>query len=153
MRTCHQHFAHCFGGLLGPHFNTLDLFASSSIHLASFLHVDFIFLSSLSSEGVPECLLGDRPGCVGRKRSLLGWVSRAALPVVKPRAGEQMRQRWQRCLPQAALCNQLSPQRHALRPRAWGLAVPASPFFRHLRVRIRVYVVQQKAGLELLKCE
>lgn len=55
--------------------------------------------------------------------------------------------------PRQPLCNQPSPQCHALRPCAWGLAVPPSPFFRHLRVRIRVYVVQQKAGLELLKCE
>lgn len=120
MRTCLQCFVPCFGGLLGPHFNTLDLFTSLSIHLVGFLHVGLIYLisSSVFSEGVAESLLlggGHGPcrglWCVGQT-----WLCRqetlAAGPgdlglcflSVKPRAGEQMRQRWQRCrLPRAAI--------------------------------------------------
>lgn len=119
MRMCHQCFVHCFGGLLGLHFNTLDLFVSLSIHLAGFLHVGlicFIFFSfflflqkasqSLCSSRAALARAGGQtwpcrqealaagPGCLG-----LCFLS------VKPRAGEQMRQRWQRQrrLPRAAI--------------------------------------------------
>lgn len=118
MRTCHQCFAHCFGGLLGPHLNTLDRFASLSIHLTGFLHVGlicFIFFpfyffrrcsQSLCCRRAAPARAGGQtwsceqealaagPGCLG-----LRFLS------VKPRAAQQMRQRWQRHrrLPRAAI--------------------------------------------------
>lgn len=156
MRTCHQCFVPCFSGLLGPHFNTLDLFISSSIHLAGFLRVHLILLNffclflqkasqSLFSSQTATARAGGR-GAWGQtwpwgREALAAGPGRLRLRFlsVKPRAGEQMRQRWQRHrLPGRPLCNQLSSQQRALCPCAWGLGIPPSPLFRHLRVTIRL---------------
>lgn len=163
MRTCHHCFVHCFGGLLGPHFNTLDLFASVSIHLAGFLHVVLIYFFFFSCffrrylrvsapHGWPRPAQGTdlavRAGSAG------GWAGYLWLRFlsVKPRAGEQMRLRWQRCRPPRAAIVQPTVCSAACSARL-APCVPPSPFFRHLRVKVRVYLARQKAGLELLKYE
>lgn len=152
MRTRHQCFVHCFGGLLGLHFNMLDLFALLSIHLAGFLHVGLIyfFLFPVSSEGVSECQLP--MGGHGPHRGqtwLCGQEALAAGPGIfgcaSCRLNHEQRSRcaWDdnAARPRLPLCNQLS--------------APSEPLLssRHLREKVRVYLAQQKAGLELLKHE
>lgn len=90
-------FCTLLGGLLGPHFNTLDLFTSLSIRLAGFLLVGLIYFISfsVSSEGVTESQLlrGGHSPCRGTRcmgadvavqaGNTRGWArgSWAALPV------------------------------------------------------------------------
>lgn len=132
MRMCHQCFVHCFGGLLGLHFNTLDLFVSLSIHLAGFLHVGlicFIFFLSFCffrrrprvcvPHGRPWPVRGDRPGHAGRKRWRLG---PGVLGCASCRLNHEQGSRCARdgnanaACPGQPLCHQLSSPRHAPRP-------------------------------------
>lgn len=121
-RGCHQCIVRYFGGLLGPRFNTLDLFASLSIHLAGFLHVGLIcyfFFFFLFFQKVSQSLCSSWAATAhaGGQTWLCVQETLAAGPgylwlrflSVKPRAGSRCaRDDNAAACPRQPLCNQLS---------------------------------------------
>lgn len=138
MRMCHRCFVHCFGGLLGPHFNTLDLFASLSIHLAGFLPVGLIYFFFFFPCFFRRCQRVSAPRGWPRPHGGQTWLCRqealAAGPGIFGCASCQLNhEQGSRCArddnaacPRQPLCNQLSSQRRALSLGAWGpVSLPA----------------------------